>query len=83
MKTVNLVISDRAENKSGQTVVGDKRQWGLGSVESGGPPSLKSIEVPTTTSTPPTPYRSVEGPLSNYSTHSTNYRNQTIQRNVS
>lgn len=69
------MISDRVD-KSGQAN-SDKRKWGYASGGSGGPPSLRSIEVPTPT--PPTPYFNADGPLSN----STNLRGQPTQRTVS
>ncbi|XP_043268256.1 uncharacterized protein chif [Venturia canescens] len=76
VKSVTLVVSDRAD-KFGQNSC-DKKKWGYGSGESGGPPSLRSIEVRTPISTPPTPYGG-EYPLSN----STNIRSQTAHRSKS
>ncbi|XP_011500760.1 PREDICTED: uncharacterized protein LOC105364525, partial [Ceratosolen solmsi marchali] len=78
VKNVTLVITDRSD-KSAQGTAGDKRKWGYASGGSGGPPSLRSIEIQTPTPTPPTPYCSVEGPLSN----STNQRGQTTHRSKS
>lgn len=75
IKSVTLVVSDRAE-KFGQKS-SDKGKWGYGSGTSGGPPSLNSVEVPTPIATPPTPF-SAEYPLSN----STNIRGQAAQRTV-
>jgi hypothetical protein len=72
------VITDRPD-KSAEGAANDRRKWGYVSGGSGGPPSLRSIEVQTPTTTPLTPYCSVEGPLSN----STNQRGQTTQRTVS
>lgn len=76
-QSVTLVVSDRAE-KFEQTNA-EKRKWGYTSGGSVGPPSLRSVEVPTPTRTPPTPSLNGECPLSN----STNTRCQTAQRNVS
>ncbi|XP_033208039.1 titin homolog [Belonocnema kinseyi] len=77
VRNVHIVISDRVD-KSGQAN-SDKRKWAYASGGSGGPPSLRSIEVPTPTPTPPTPYFNADGPLSN----STNLRGQPTQRTKS
>lgn len=75
VKNVTVVVTDRTDKPRQAT----SSKWGYNSGGSGGPPSLKSIDVQTPTPTPPTPYRSVEGPLSN----STNQRGPTAQRPVS
>ncbi|KAJ8675476.1 hypothetical protein QAD02_011262 [Eretmocerus hayati] len=78
VKGVSLIVTDKP-NKPSQANTSDRSKWGYASGGSGGPPSLRSVEVPTPTPTPPTPYRSVEGPLSN----STNQRGPTTQRSKS
>jgi len=77
VRSVSLVISDRVD-KTGRTN-SEKPRWTCASGGSGGPRSLRSIEVPTPTPTPPTPLLSSECPSSNF----TNLRGQTTQRSVS
>ncbi|XP_063975766.1 uncharacterized protein LOC135161788 isoform X2 [Diachasmimorpha longicaudata] len=77
VKSVTLVVSDSA-GKSEQPHC-DKRKWDYASGGSGGPPSLRSIEIKTPTLTPPTPSLNGECPLSN----STNTRGQTAHRTKS
>lgn len=80
VQSVTLVVSDNTSGKSEQQAHCDKGgKWGYASGGSGGPPSLRSIEVQTPTRTPPTPSLNGECPLSN----STNTRGQTAHRTVS
>ncbi|XP_011174238.1 uncharacterized protein LOC105206430 isoform X1 [Solenopsis invicta] len=74
VRSVNLVASDRID-KAGHTNL-EKHRWAYVSGGSGGPRSLKSIEVPTPT--PPTPLLSSECPSSN-----STLRGQTTQRSKS
>ncbi|XP_008548725.1 uncharacterized protein PF3D7_1120600 isoform X1 [Microplitis demolitor] len=77
---VTLVVSDRADKFQQQAAASsDKKKWGYTSGGSAGPPSLRSVEVPTSTWTPPTPSFNGECPLSN----STNTRGHTAQRTKS
>ncbi|XP_020299659.1 uncharacterized protein LOC109863669 isoform X2 [Pseudomyrmex gracilis] len=75
VRSVSIVVSDRVD-ETGNANPGRPR-WTSGG--SGGPRSLRSIEVPTPTPTPPTPLLSSECPLSN----STNLRGPTAQRSKS
>ncbi|XP_029676227.1 uncharacterized protein LOC115243407 isoform X2 [Formica exsecta] len=77
VRSVSLVISDRVD-KTDHTN-SEKHRWICASGGSGGPRSLRSIEVPTPTPTPPTPLLSSECPSSNL----TNLRGQTTQRSKS
>lgn len=75
VRSVNLVASDRVD-KAGHTNF-EIHRWACGvSGGSGGPRSLRSVEVPTPT--PPTPLLSSECPSSN-----STLRGQTTQRSVS
>lgn len=75
-QSVTLIVSDRVDKF--EQANSEKQKWGYTSGGSVGPPSLRSIEVPTSTWTPPTPSLNGECPLSN----STNTRGQTAQRTV-
>lgn len=75
VRSVSIVVSDRVD-ETGNANLG-RHRWTSGG--SGGPRSLRSIEVPTPTPTPPTPLLSSECPLSN----STNLRGPIAQRSVS
>ncbi|KAL6264704.1 hypothetical protein P5V15_004803 [Pogonomyrmex californicus] len=77
VRSVNLVITDRVDKTSYTNA--ERLRWACISGGSGGPRSLRSIEVPTPTPTPPTPLLSSECPSSN----STNLRGQTTQRSKS
>jgi len=74
VRSVNLVASDRID-KAGHTNF-ERHRWAYVSGGSGGPRSLRSIEIPTPT--PPTPLLSPECPSSN-----STLRGQTTQRSVS
>ncbi|KAK0087146.1 hypothetical protein PV325_001659 [Microctonus aethiopoides] len=73
-QSVTLIVSDRVDKF--EQANSEKQKWGYTSGGSVGPPSLRSIEVPTSTWTPPTPSLNGECPLSN----STNTRGQPAQR---
>lgn len=77
VRSVSIVVSDRVD-ETGNANLG-RHRWTSATAGSGGPRSLRSIEVPTPTPTPPTPLLSSECPLSN----STNLRGPTAQRSVS
>ncbi|XP_032689021.1 uncharacterized protein LOC116852604 isoform X2 [Odontomachus brunneus] len=77
VRSVSLVVSDRVD-KAGYTN-SDRHKWVCASGGSGGPRSLRSVEVTTPTPTPPTPLLSSECPSSN----SANLRGQTTQRSKS
>ncbi|XP_025161028.1 uncharacterized protein LOC105188490, partial [Harpegnathos saltator] len=74
VRSVSVVVSDRVD-KAGYTN-SERHKWVCGS---GGPRSLRSVEVTTPTPTPPTPLFSSECPSSN----SANLRGQTTQRSKS
>lgn len=75
VRSVNLVVSDKVD-KAGHTNL-ERYRWAYGiSGGSGGPRSLRSVEV--LTPTPPTPLLSSECPSSN-----STLRGQTTQRSVS
>lgn len=78
VRSVSLVVSDRVD-KAGYAN-SERHKWVCASGGSGGPRSLRSVEVTTPTPTPPTPLlSSLECPSSN----SANLRGQTTQRSVS